>query len=84
MNTTVEMLDDPTEWRKLIYPASGVSELLRTRLQAKMKDSLRKVLLEIARVMPAKLTRGSDVVAGLDSSRRYSPRLYFTYFGLLQ
>ena len=84
MNTTSEMLDDPCEWRKLIYPASGVSELLRTGLQAKMKDSLQKVLREIARVMPEKLAGLENPVAELDSSRRYSPRLYFAYFGVLQ
>jgi HEXXH motif-containing protein len=84
MKITLELLDTPSEWRELVYPASGLSELLRTRLQAKIKDSLRQVLHEIARVMPEKLTNHGDAIAGLDISRRYSPRLYFTYFGLLQ
>jgi HEXXH motif-containing protein len=84
MKTALELLNEPSEWRKLVYPASGASELLRTGLQKKMKDSLRKVLLETARVMPEKLTNPGQPIAALDISRRFSPRLYFTYFGLLQ
>ncbi|MDR5759737.1 aKG-HExxH-type peptide beta-hydroxylase [Caballeronia sp. LZ035] len=49
-----------------------------------MKDSLQKVLLQIARVLPGSAAGLEEEVEGLDTARRFSPRLYFDYFMLLQ
>ncbi|WP_162600696.1 HEXXH motif-containing putative peptide modification protein [Paraburkholderia sp. C35] len=49
-----------------------------------MKSSLHKVMQQIAYVLPDSTAGIDDEISGLDQNRRYSPRLYFNYFALLQ
>jgi hypothetical protein len=85
MTSTSELPYEPFEWSQLILPVAGLSESLRTSLQVKIKASLHKLLLEIARLLPDDdIAQFSEAINNLDASRRYAPRLYFAYFGLLQ
>ncbi|MGF7131484.1 hypothetical protein P3T40_002966 [Paraburkholderia sp. EB58] len=84
MKTIAETLHEHSEWRELALPRAGVSKALRTELQTRLKDSLFKVLQEIARVIPEPFTQERVMIAALDPSRRYAPNLYFAYFSVLE
>lgn len=84
MKTTPRILLEPDLCQDLVLPSSGRSILIRTALQENMKDSLQKVLPPIARLLPDSAAGLEDEVEGLDTARRFSPRLYFDYFTLLQ
>ena len=84
MKTISETLHEHSGWRELALPRAGVSKALRSELQTRLKDSLFKVLTEIARVIPEPFAQERAMIAALDSSRRYSPNLYFAYFSLLE
>jgi hypothetical protein len=84
MKTISETLHEHSEWRELAFPRAGVGGALRTQLQTRLKDSLLKVLQEIARVIPEPFAQERAMVAALEPSRRYTPNLYFAYFSLLE
>ncbi|MEX3973749.1 aKG-HExxH-type peptide beta-hydroxylase [Paraburkholderia caribensis] len=85
MKFTSELLYEPSGWRELVIPVAGRGESLRTGLQVRVRDSLRKLLREIGCAIPgSKLDDLCVEIDELDVSRRYSPNLYFAYFGLLQ
>jgi hypothetical protein len=85
MTPTSEPLYEPIEWPQLVLPVAGLSESLRTGLQAKIKASLHQLLHAIARLLPEDdVAQCREAIDELDASRRFAPGLYFAYFGLLQ
>ena len=84
IKTISETLQDHSEWRELVLPRTGSGRALRIELQRRLRDSLLKVLQEIERVIPEPLTQERVMVEALDLSRRYTPDLYFAYFGVLE
>jgi HEXXH motif-containing protein len=84
MKTTSPNLTEPDNWQELVLPMTGRSADLRTRLQGNLKSSLRKIVREIERVLPQSVDGLADGVERLDLLVRFSPRLYFDYFMLLQ
>jgi hypothetical protein len=84
MKTTPPILAEPDTWQELVLPVSGRSADLRTLLQDNVKESLRKIGREIERVLPQSVDGLSFGIERLNTAFRFSPRLYFDYFMLLQ
>lgn len=84
MKTTSPILTEPDTWQELVLPMTGRSADLRTVLQRNVKDSLRKIVREVGRVLPQSIDGLATGIERLNPAVRFSPRLYFDYFMLLQ